>query len=62
MNQKRLLQEIAKKLNIPRRCKMTEDELEQAIENTSKIYIKEDHLIMKLFKDDFNDIKEICGK
>ena len=41
MKGKRLLQEIAKKLHIPGRCKMTEVELEQAIENTSKIYLKE---------------------
>ena len=41
MNRKRMLQEISKKLNIPGRCKMTEGELEQAIKNTSKIYIKE---------------------
>ena len=36
-----MVQEIAKELNIPRRCKMTEGNLKQAIENTSKIYIKE---------------------
>ena len=41
MNRKRMLQEISKKLNIPGWCKMTEGELEQAIKNTSKIYIKE---------------------
>ena len=42
MNQKRLLQKIAKTLNIRRRCKMSEGELKEGIENTSKIYINRD--------------------
>ena len=59
MKRKRLLQEIAKKLNIPRRCKMSEGELEEAIENTSKIYLKE-ILNNNIIQDDFL-IKEILN-
>ena len=54
-----MLQEIAKKLNIPGRCKMTEVELEQAIENISKIYLKE-ILNNDIIEDDFI-IKEILN-